>query len=141
MAQNDRNTETPVTEDAPRAPKPNKTLPTTRIAFAKQIEILRAYGAAYALNSRAVTTNDIAKSVGMAASTVPLANAFFLEVGAIQRTDVGYVPHADVISFHRAFEFGEENPAHRMQHLVRSTWFAQALLGRLAFKVTMDESD
>src|SRR5579863_8993712 len=66
--------------------KPTKFLPTDRITFSRQLDILRAWAAASGPLGKAVANNDVADIVKMQASTVSLANAFFASVGLLTRT-------------------------------------------------------
>ena len=121
--------------------KPTKTLPTSRIAYTKQVDIIRAFGTAYVTQNRAVTPTDVGALVEMAPSTISLATPFFVDVGLLSRSESGFIPHADVIAFHRAAEWRAENPASKLQHMLRATWFAQALTARLSFRGMMEEGE
>src|SRR5262245_56425834 len=104
--------------DKPKAPKPSKPLPTTRIAFTKQLDILRAYAVAYATSGKSVTNVEIGNIVKMSPSTVPHATGFFgdAEIGLLIRGDggVGYVPSSPVIAFNRAYAWNAETAAHKL---------------------------
>lgn len=127
--------------DKARKAKPTKPLPTDRIAYQKQIDILRAYAIATEANGgKPVTNNEVAGIVKMAASTLPHANSFFGEVGLLQRAEGGYLPTPDVISFHRAYAWNPETAAHKLAPAVQATWFGQVLLPRLSFR-PMDEAE
>ena len=122
-------------------PKAGKPLPTTRISLAKQFDLLRAYGASFVSTNRPVKVPEVGVLVNMHPDTVRLANGFFVDVGFLAKAEAGFVPHADVISFHRAREFSAADAEHRLQPLLRETWFAQAIATRLAFRGTLDESE
>src|SRR2546427_12477319 len=67
--------------------RPTKYLPTDRIAPQKQLDLLRAWGAASGPSGKAGTNGDVASIVGLSSSTVSLANPFFVENGLLQKTD------------------------------------------------------
>ena len=128
--------------DRPKKPRPTKPLPTERIAFQKQIDILRAYAVAYEATGKAVTNTEIASIVKMAASTMPHANSFFgdPEIGLIQKAEGGYIPSQAVVAFHRAYAWSPETATHKLAQAFQLTWFAQALMPRLGFR-PMDERE
>src|SRR6266478_4088427 len=72
-----------VKDDAPKSKttKLTKILPSDRVTFAKQLEILRGYAAASAQGTKAVTNVELASIIGMAAETISTCNAFFSSVG------------------------------------------------------------
>src|SRR5271157_4144845 len=91
--------------DGPKVKKarPAKVLPTDRIAFPRQLDLLRAYAIASGPTGKAVSLNDVASVMKLTASTISLANPFFTDIGLIARIEGGFVPAAEVISFNRAF--------------------------------------
>jgi hypothetical protein len=63
--------------------KPTRTLPFDRVAFPKQLEIVRAYGAASAQGAKVVTNAEVASMVGLSHETVSMCNGFFVSLGFI----------------------------------------------------------
>lgn len=119
---------------APKArSKPNKTLPTDRITFTRQLDLLRAWAAASSPSGKVVSNTDVADMVKMMSSTVSLANPFFASIGLLQKAEGGYIPSPDVIAYHRAAEYSEF-PSHKLAPLVRDSWFGLALLPKLAYR-------
>lgn len=119
---------------------PRETLPTDRIAFHNQLELLRAYAAASGPSGSVVSNADVSKIVSMTPSTVSISNAFFSAIGFLRReTAGGYVPAPDVVSFQRAYEWNPETAAHKLAPLVRESWFARAILPPVAVR-PMDET-
>lgn len=111
-----------------------KVLPTERITFAKQLDILRAYGAQYEATSKPVKNEDVAKIVGMKDSTVSISNAFFSSTKLIQRVESGgYTPCPEVISFCRAYQWDKEKAPQKLAPAIEQMWFAKALLPKLKF--------
>src|SRR2546430_2685157 len=69
----------------------------------------------------------------MQPSTVSLANPFLASGGLIVKTDGGYVPCAEVMTFLRAYEWSPETAATKLAPVLEKTWFAEELLPKLAF--------
>lgn len=126
----------------PAKPKdrPTKTLPTERIAFSRQLDILRAYAAASGPTGQPVTNDAVGKIVQLNSSTVSLANSFFVGLGFLQKTDSGYIPSPEVVAFNRAYSWNPDTAAHKMADLIQKGWFAQAILPRLSFR-PLDEEE
>lgn len=129
---------TPTTEPEPqpqRAPKlkPTQILPTDRFVFSKQLNVLRAYGVASGFGNKPTRINDVANIVKMNASTVSMANPFFIDVGLLQKSGLGYMPAPEVINFSRAYEWNPDAATHKLAPLLEQTWFARELLPRLTF--------
>lgn len=122
----------------PARTRPSKQLPTDRIGFAKQLDLLRAYAAASGPTNRAVSLNDVAGIANMAASTISLASPFFTDVGLIQRTDAGFLPSAEVINFSRAYEWNPDTASHKLAPLFSQGWFATALIPKVTFSSISD---
>jgi len=134
----------PVEDNAAQArplrQRPTKILPTDRINFTKQLDLLRAWAAASGPGGKAVTNNEIAEMVKMQASTVSLANPFFGSIGLLQKSEGGYVPSSDVVAYQRAAEYSE-SPSHKLAPAMRESWFGAALLPKLSFRpLTENES-
>lgn len=120
-------------------PRPTKILPTDRINFTKQLDLLRAWAAASSPPGKAVANAEVAEMVKMQASTVSLANPFFASVGLLQKTEGGYIPSPDVVAYHRAAEYSEL-PTHKLAPTIRESWFGIALLPKLSFRA-MSENE
>lgn len=116
---------------------PRQQLPTARIAFPQQLNILRAYAAASGATHKAVGNDEVADIVQLSKTTVPLANPFFSSVGLIEKTEgKRYIPAEEVFKFFEVYAWGsehEEKAAHELAPVIRETWFAKALLPKVAF--------
>jgi hypothetical protein len=126
----------PAVKARPRESKPSKptrALPTNRVGFTKQLDILRALAAASEPDGKAVSNIDVSKIVGLHAATVGLGNPFLLDIQAVQRTGEGLVPSQEVVAFNRAYQWSPETAAQRLAPLIARTWFAAALLPKLQF--------
>jgi hypothetical protein len=113
--------------------RPTKYLPTDRITFSRQLDILRAWAAASGPTNKIVTNNEVASIVKMQPSTVSIANAFFADTRLLVRADAGYIPAAEVVNFLRAFEWNPEAAPQKLAPVIEKTWFAEVLLPKLSF--------
>lgn len=115
--------------------RPTKTLPTERINFKRQLEILRAYGVAFNQSGKPVANKEVADIVKMAETTTSLANAFFTDTGLLQRSqDGGFVPAPDVVQFVNAFRWSPDTASQKIAPIIATTWFAQALMPLVSFR-------
>lgn len=116
--------------------RPRQQLPTDRIAFPQQLNILRAYAAASGPSRRAVGNDEVAEIVKLSKTTVPLANPFFSAIGLIEKSEGKYIPAKEVFDFAETFSWGgdhEDGAASELAPLIERTWFARALLPKLSF--------
>lgn len=125
----------------PKGERPTKYLPTPRITFSKQLDILRAWAAASGPGGKVATNDNVAEIVKMNSSTISLANPFFASTGLLTKTDGGYIPSPEVMSFLRAYEWSPDTAAQKMAPLLANTWFAEELLSKLSFgQITEEEA-
>jgi hypothetical protein len=117
----------------------SEILPTPRISFPKQLDLLRAYAAASGPAMKPVTLTEVASIVGMTSSTISLASPFFNSVGLVRRTDGGFVPADAVLSFAQMHQWEPATAGRELRALLRGSWFAEALLTRLAFDSLLEE--
>lgn len=121
--------------------RPTKQLPTNRIQFSKQLDILRAYAALSGPSGSPVSNKDVAEVVGMVESTVSINNSFLTDVGLVTKTGSGFIPSTDVLSYHLAYEWNPETATHKLAPTLRDTWFGETMIQRLRFKpMTEDEA-
>ncbi len=107
--------------------RPTRVLPTERIAFPKQLDLLRAYGALG--QGGAVALKDAAEMVKLNPTTATLANSFFVDNGLLQKSDGGrLVPGPDTIAYARAFQWNPESAARKLEPALTSGWFATTLI-------------
>jgi len=126
---------------AAAASKPNKYLPTDRITFIRQLDLLRGWAAASGPNNKIVSNDEVAQIVKMATSTLSMNNAFYAQSGLLVKTDGGFIPAPEVFSFLRGYEWSPESAASKLAPVIVKTWFADALLPKLAFgPITTDEA-
>ena len=118
----------------PEKKKPSRALPTPRITFKRQLEILRVYAIASGPTSKIVNNKTVAAIVKMDSGTTTMASPFFVETGFLQRMEGGFIPAPDVVSFMRAHEWNAETASQKLAPIVASSWFGQALLPKLEFR-------
>jgi hypothetical protein len=125
--------ESSATDQTKLAPAESLTevLPTRRIAFPKQLDLLRAY-AALGTSGGSVENQAVAELVGMSPATTSLANGFFLACGLIARAEGGVTPAPEVVRFQRAYQWSPETAPHELAPVLERMWFAQALQPPLA---------
>jgi len=115
------------------APKPTKFLPSERITFTRQLDVLRGWAAASGPLRKVVSNVEVAKVVDMQPSTVSLNNAFYSSVGLLNRADGGYAPAEDVTAFLRAYDWNKETAAQKLAPILSKSWFYEALASKLEF--------
>jgi hypothetical protein len=129
-----------VEQGSKKGPAPTKRLPTPRIAYAKQLDLLRAYAAASGQGAKPVENKDVADIVGMTAATVSLANPFFADLALLVRQNGGYIPDKTVVSFSRVYQWDPEKAGVELAPRLRESWFGDLLLKRLEYG-PMSEAD
>src|SRR5690242_20052012 len=113
--------------------RPTRILPTDRVGFSKQLQLLRGYAAIVAQSGNRVVNNpEVAELVGIHQNTSNLAHPFFVDVGFLTRQGTGYAPSAEVVSYGKAFNWNAETAPQKLAPLIRRSWFAQAVLPKLA---------
>jgi hypothetical protein len=120
--------------------RPTKSLPTPRISFPKQVDILRAYAAQYEAEHAPVMLAQIARLTQMASSTVSLANPFLQESGLITRSEGGMTPSPALRAYGRMLQWGDETAAgEELGDVLEQTWFAKLMLPVLAMRPVPDD--
>lgn len=102
-------------------------LPSDRISFENQIELLRAYAAHSGAFKKAVSNKDVAQNVKIIASTASLVNSFFSSVGFIVKGEGGYIPSDDVFNYKNQFELGNKHAGKMLRLPLAKMWFWAAL--------------
>lgn len=120
--------------------QPLKKLPTDRIKFKSQLDIIRAYGVASQNGSRAVNYKDAAKLVKMDGNTVSLMSGFLVENGFVERSGNDSLPTKATVDFALAHGWSAETAPRKLAPLIRKSWFGTSLLQKLAFRA-MPEDD
>lgn len=126
---------------APQEEKPTKVLPTERVAFAKQMDLLRAYAVGSGATAKPVTNADLANLTKLNITTVGLNNTFFADAGLISKAGNGYVPATEVLSYNRQLQFDSATASHKLAPILRQTWFANVILPRLQMRPSIPEKE
>lgn len=112
-----------------------KVLPTDRILFDSQVELLRAFATVYASNGGNPVTNEQAGDVltrKLSGSTVSQSNGFFTDIGLLSRADKGgFVPSTEVIEYNNACQWDEAEARLQLRSVFEKTWFYRCLVPRL----------
>jgi hypothetical protein len=130
-----------VEREAPQDEKPVKVLPTDRLAFAKQIDLLRAYAVGSGAAGKIVTLADLANLTQFPSTSVGLNNTFFSDVGAITKVGNGYTAAAEVLSYNRQLEFDSATAGHKLAPLFLRAWFAERLVPLLRMRQSLSERE
>lgn len=128
------------TEPPKSRSEPTLPLPTDRINFDNQLKLLRAYASASDKGAKAVSNEDVAGIVEMKASTVSLANNFFVKNGFLVRTGREYTPAKEVLEYKLAHEWDATTAASKLGPLVERSWFGAALKPKLDLR-PMEENE
>jgi hypothetical protein len=120
----------------PKRPTLTKVLPTDRISFENQTELLRAFAAVFASNGGQAVTNDQAGdtlSKKLSGSTVTQVNGFFTDVGILSRAEkgTGFIPSVEVIEYNNACQWSESEARLKLRPVFEKTWFYRCLVPRL----------
>jgi hypothetical protein len=124
--------------------KPSHTLPTVRVSFGNQLNLLRGFSAASGASSKPVTLEEVSAVTKNAVYTTSVVTPFLADVGLIQRMEQKgeawkYLPSAAVVNFARAFEWNRETASHKLAEVLSRSWFAEALMPRLAYDALTEE--
>lgn len=125
----------------PQKVRPIKILPSSRISFSKQLDILRAFDAASGPTGKGVRNADVASLANVVASSISLVNSFFLDTGLIQsKGDTGgFVPSPEVTSFARAHEWNPDTAGQKLAPLIERTWFWEVLQPKISYSPFAEE--
>ena len=111
-----------------------KILPTDRISFDRQVEILKAFSACYESNGGKPVTPDQAGDAltpKFSGSTIGVAVPFFVDAGLLTRADTGFAPIRELVEYNRAFDFSPAEAKRKIRPVVESAWFSKLLGPRL----------
>ena len=116
----------------PKRVRPQRSLPTARVTFSKQLRCLLSYGLESREGSTPVRMEAVGKAVGLNASTVSLCNPFFVDIGFLSKTGRGkFTPSEHVLEMVGAHEWNPDTAPEKLEPILRTSWAAQALEPRL----------
>lgn len=116
---------------------PHKILPTDRLSSEKWQAAARAYAVVFESNGGKPVTNDQAGAIiGMAGTTIVMTNAFFCDLKLLtrQKEDASFVPSAEILAYHKAYEWDPSNAGEKLRPAFDRMWFSEVLVPRLKFR-------
>lgn len=116
-----------------------QVIPTNRLTLPKQVEIIRAYAAAYDATKGPVGIEEITRFVGMAASTVSQTNAFLTDIGLVRKDGRRFVPSAEVQAMNRLYDVSRDKALAKMAPLFEKSWFGAVVIPKLKFRPMPEE--
>jgi hypothetical protein len=119
--------------------EPTKRLPTERIKFSKQLDIIRAYGIKSLNGTRTASYKDAAEVTGIHFNTVSLMVGFLVENGFLERVGGDTMPTRAVLDFTQAYNWSAETASRKLAPIVRNSWFGELLLTKLAYRSMSEE--
>lgn len=115
--------------------RPSKILPSPRLAVPKQLDAIRAFALASKVDDGLVTNEQAGKIIDMSPNTIVVCNAFFCDVGILQRKDSGKFEVSDVArAFSDAYEWNPETAGAKLAPVFEDKWFAKSLIPRLKMR-------
>jgi hypothetical protein len=121
----------------PRAslPRTSRPLPTDRLRFETQIEVLKALAITSDFGKRSVSGEELAAPLSLAPTTAGLNNAFFVDAALATKEGRGqYKPTAITNEFARKHSFDPRAAGIVLAQVLRETWFYTAVGQRLALR-------
>jgi hypothetical protein len=116
-------------------PRASKSLPTDRLKFEAQVELLGRFARLSGHGKRAVTSEEVAQAHGVSPNTASLNNGFYVESGWLERTGRGrYVATDALLEYSRRVQFDPSNAAKAAGLLAapaRNSWYWRALEAQL----------
>lgn len=122
--------------------KPRQTLPSDRLSFERQIDSLKAFASQAMVHDGVVTNKQAGDVVGVAETTIVVTNAFFTEIGLLERIGNGQFRTNSLMSeYAHAIDYQAPSPGHALKPLFEKQWFAKTLLPYLGARdVSRDEA-
>lgn len=129
----------PPSSSGTRAPnqraRASKSLPTDRLKFEAQIELLQRFGRMSGSQRRPVTSEEIAKAQQVSANTASLNNGFYVDAGWLQRAGRGkYVASDALLAYTQRAQFDPANAqsaAGLLADEMKKSWYWQSLEGHI----------
>lgn len=112
----------------PKSRRSGKVLPSDRISFPRQLEILRGFSVAAADAGGTASSNQVGPLISMSHHTINISTPFFASVGLLNRADRGrFAPAAEVTDYSRAHQWTPDTAAHRLAPIIRKAWFGKLI--------------
>ena len=124
----------------PTLRRPKKALPARKLSSQKQFEVLRGFAIASGHARNSVVINDVAGILEIHSNSVSVCNAFFNEIGLVEKQGHKFLPSAEVFEYSNAEQWNPDTSGAKLQPILRNSWFADALIPRLQMR-TIQEDD
>ena len=109
----------------------DRSLPTDRLSFDKQVEVLRAIAQMSGNGRRPVTAEDLSAAIGLRGNTGGLSNKFFRDSGWVESAGRGmYAATEALLEYHRHLNVDAQDVAGARRNLAfvaESSWYWQAV--------------
>ena len=111
----------------PQKARADRSLPTDRLSFDKQVDVLRAIAQMSGSNRRPVTAEDLSASIGLRGNTGGLSNKFFRDSGWVVSAGRGMYTATDpLLEYHRHLNVDPQDMGGARRHLAgaaRDSWY------------------
>lgn len=114
--------------------RPIKPLPTDRLTIDSQLSVLRGYAATSGNERKAVSNDEIGKTINMNPNSVSLCNPFFESVGLIVRDGRKQRPTDLVFDYFQAYQWNPDTAATKLASAFANAWFCDVLVPKLSFR-------
>lgn len=114
--------------------KLRKGLPTDRVTFAKQLDILRAAVVASGAERKAISNDDVAKIANIHFSSISNCNPFFQDAGLFTRHKLLNIPCDEAFAYAERYEWDADKAAQKLAPALRKSWFCSTLIPKLTFR-------
>lgn len=109
----------------------DRSLPTDRLSFDKQVEVLRVIAQVSGQARRPVTAEDLSAAIGLKGNTGGLSNKFFRDSGWVESAGRGmYAATAPLVEYHRHLNVDPQDVLGARRHLAdaaQASWYWQTL--------------
>lgn len=118
-----------------------RAIPTDRVNFGRQLDILRATAVESGRDRKPVTNDAVAKVANLHAGSISICNPFFLDAGLLVRHKMQNIPCDEVFAFADSYEWDKEKAALKLAPVIRRAWFSIVLMPKLNFRpLPIDEA-
>lgn len=108
---------------SPQRARPKRGLPTDRMHFDRQVEVLRTFGRLSGANKRPVDSSDVAGVMGVTAATAGLSTRFFVEAGWLEQPQKGKYAATDAL-----LEYTRSPRDDESSECEAATWLAETVV-------------
>lgn len=121
--------------------KLRKALPTDRVAFTKQLDILRAAVVVSTPERNPVSNDAVAKIANIHSNSISNCNPFFQDSGLFTRHKLQSIPCDEVFAYAERYEWDADKAAQKLAPALRRAWFCSTLIPKLTFRpLPIDEA-